>query len=366
MDKFLMYLLPLIMLASFVVVPSIITKITNVSLANKIIIYSVYIGVLVLFIVLLSIKNHFAVGSLFTYIIYFVSALVVVQAFAGVLGYIYLILKLFNINIPYPLITIFGVSAVVALFALYNGTQIKTKEVTIKMDNLSSDVTIMHLPDIHLGHYNRAKYLQRIVDISNSYSPDIVLLNGDLFEENYSNQPYVKDILSQFTGEVIFTQGNHELYVNYDEIKQVVNELGFKHLENESYNTHGLQLVGVDYLDADAKSVGGHPSPADFYLSEFLATISLDNTTPSILVHHTPVGAKYVAAAGFDLTVSGHTHGGGQMWPATLVGNFMFDYNKGLHEYENLKIYISEGAGKFGVPARLGTSNEINVIRLTK
>ncbi|MFI3317379.1 MAG: hypothetical protein SNF93_07440, partial [Rikenellaceae bacterium] len=86
----------------------------------------------------------------------------------------------------------------------------------------------------------------------------------------------------------------------------------------------------------------------------------------SILLHHNPVGATYAAENGINLYLAGHTHAG-QLFPATLVAGLMFEYNKGLYEYdENMQIYVSQGTGTFGPPMRLGTHSELTIINLFK
>ena len=80
-------------------------------------------------------------------------------------------------------------------------------------------------------------------------------------------------------------------------------------------------------------------------------------------MHHSPVGLEYVEAQGIALMVSGHTHGG-QIFPATLLNQFIFPLNKGLHKRGNTYFYVSQGAGTYGPRMRLGSANEINLIRL--
>ncbi len=351
-------------LLSYIIVPIMIASKMHFAWKGKLLMLVLYLFPLIFFLVGMGLKRQQEVGTCFTYFFIAMSIIAVAQAFTGVLTYIFLLIKIIFHSFSYPIIPIFILSLATTLFAYYQGTQISIKEITFEVDNLSQEVVIAHLPDIHLGHFQRADYLQEVVEKTNAFNPDLIFLNGDLFEDNYSLQPYVKDILARFTGKVVFTQGNHELYINYQEIKDLIEELGFIHLENELYLSHGIQIVGTDYLDADENSVGGHPSPNEVYLRDYLSTLELDTNTPSILVHHTPVGGQYVADKGFDIMLSGHTHGGGQVWPATIFGETMFEFPQGYYVLDNLEIYVSDGVGTFGVPLRLGTHNEINIIKL--
>jgi predicted MPP superfamily phosphohydrolase len=96
-----------------------------------------------------------------------------------------------------------------------------------------------------------------------------------------------------------------------------------------------------------------------------LPTLSLADDQPSVLMHHSPVGAQYVAAKGVDLMVSGHTHAG-QMFPNTLFAPIVFPFNSGLYHEGEMRVFVSQGAGTFMPRIRLGTSNEIDLLRLKR
>jgi hypothetical protein len=81
------------------------------------------------------------------------------------------------------------------------------------------------------------------------------------------------------------------------------------------------------------------------------------------LLHHSPVGVKYVEAAGIDLMLSGHTHNG-QIFPFSLFAKLSFPFISGLYQQGNTKIFVSNGAGTYMIRARLGSFNEINLLRL--
>ena len=74
-------------------------------------------------------------------------------------------------------------------------------------------------------------------------------------------------------------------------------------------------------------------------------------------------GAQYAAAKGIDLMIAGHTHGG-QFFPGTLVAMAVFPFTKGLYHRGPLQVFVSQGAGTYMSRVRLGTSNEMNLLRL--
>jgi hypothetical protein len=82
-----------------------------------------------------------------------------------------------------------------------------------------------------------------------------------------------------------------------------------------------------------------------------------------ILLAHQPRSAPAAAAAGFDLQLSGHTHGG-QFWPWNLFVRLQQPFTAGLHRLNDLWVYISRGTGYWGPPKRLGAPSEITYLRL--
>jgi len=94
-----------------------------------------------------------------------------------------------------------------------------------------------------------------------------------------------------------------------------------------------------------------------------LASLRLKDGMPSVLLHHSPAGARYAAAKGIDLLIAGHTHGG-QFFPGTLVATAVFPFTHGLYHRGDLQVFVSQGVGTYMSRVRLGTSNEMNLLRL--
>jgi predicted MPP superfamily phosphohydrolase len=82
-----------------------------------------------------------------------------------------------------------------------------------------------------------------------------------------------------------------------------------------------------------------------------------------ILLAHQPNSAPAAADAGFDVQLSGHTHGG-QFWPWNLFVRFFQPFTGGLYRLEKLRVYVSRGTGYWGPPNRFGVPPEITFIRL--
>ena len=265
---------------------------------------------------------------------------------------------------PIALLTLvlaFLITASGALWANHLGFS----EIEIRLDYLKQDIDVMHISDVHLGHHRGKDYLAKIVKETNKRKPDIVLINGDLVDSNAALRSGVLSPLSQFEAPVYFTGGNHESYVDTQRALELIRKHGVRILHNEVVNTHGIYLVGLDYMNPDENTFDMHPSEDKRTIKQVLPAITLKNDKPSVLMHHSPVGVRYVSAKGIDLMVSGHTHAG-QMFPGTLLAHIFFPFTKGLYKEGNTQVFVSQGAGTYGPRMRLSSYNEINLIHLRK
>jgi predicted MPP superfamily phosphohydrolase len=85
----------------------------------------------------------------------------------------------------------------------------------------------------------------------------------------------------------------------------------------------------------------------------------------SVLLAHQPRSIDAAAAAGYDLQISGHTHGG-QYFPFNVFVHLVQPYVSGLHRHDDTWIYVSRGTGYWGPPLRVGAPSEITLIRLVR
>jgi uncharacterized protein len=236
-------------------------------------------------------------------------------------------------------------------------------ETEIALPGLDRDVVAMQLSDIHLGHHRGRKYLEKIVEETNQRNPDIVLITGDLIDSEAAFLPGELEPLARFSAPAYYVGGNHEKYVDAERAFALVKKYGVNVLRSQVVETHGLQLVGLDYMNADENTFDLHPSDDSRTIKSVLASLHVKDGMPSVLLHHSPAGAQYAAANGIDVMIAGHTHGG-QFFPGTVVAMAVFPFTKGLYHRGPLQVFVSQGAGTFMSRVRLGTSNELNLLRL--
>lgn len=245
--------------------------------------------------------------------------------------------------------------------------------------------SIVQLTDLHHSSIVTLDYLQacfrQVVDLQ----PDLVVMTGDYItrQEKYA-QPVAQAICEIIVEAGIPTYavlGNHDHWNNdwnndwNDDLDasvfplrnrwrgdgvEVLNALTagkIKVLMNESVplqrGNDRLWLVGCDDFLA-----------GDFDLERALASLP-STDEPRFLLMHNPQPIESIAHHGFDLVLSGHTHGGQISLPFVppKVGN---KYLAGLFYVGASRLYVSRGLGVTGVPIRFMTTPEIACFRLVR
>lgn len=228
--------------------------------------------------------------------------------------------------------------------------------------------TVAQISDIHVGPTIKQRYLRRIVDRVNALQADVVAITGDLVDGRVSELAEHVAPLADLRARhgTYFVTGNHEYYSGASAWIDELRRLGLTVLLNEhvviasSDDAGGvarpLVLAGVtDYS-------GGQFDPA--HRSDPVAALRgapLDAVR--VLLAHQPRSAAAAAEAGFDLQLSGHTHGG-QFYPWNLFVRFQQPFTAGLQKWKNLWVYTSRGTGYWGPPKRFGAPSEITRLRL--
>jgi uncharacterized protein len=210
--------------------------------------------------------------------------------------------------------------------------------------------------DIHLGALTGVRHVGRIVDLINSVNADIVCIVGDLVDGTVEELGRFAEPLAGIRSRrgAYFVTGNHEYYSGFAPWIQEVASLGVRPLRNERVQLGGLDLAGVN--DLNGADFGDAP---DFRK----ALGNRDSTRPVILMAHQPVVVHEAAPYGVDLQVSGHTHGG-QMVPFNLVVRMEQPIVSGLGRVDGVPVYVTNGAGFWGPPVRVGAPPQVSVIDL--
>jgi predicted MPP superfamily phosphohydrolase len=223
--------------------------------------------------------------------------------------------------------------------------------------------SIAQISDLHVGPTIRRGFVERLVARVNDLEADLIAVTGDLVDGSVEQLASHTAPLSKLSARhgAFFVTGNHEYYSGERAWTNEIERLGLTVLKNEHvvlrHDGALLVLAGVDdigahHFDPEQRSdpaAALHGAPA--------------GAGAKILLAHQPSSATAAAKAGFDVQISGHTHGG-QFWPWNHFVRFFQPFTAGLYRLKNLWLYVSRGTGYWGPPNRFGVPSEITRIRL--
>ena len=223
--------------------------------------------------------------------------------------------------------------------------------------------SIAQISDLHVGPTIKRNYLERVVDAVNDLGADMIAVTGDLVDGSVRDLSRHTEPLSRLTARhgAFFVTGNHEYYSGAHAWIAEIRRLGLSVLLNEHvvllHEGATVVVAGVTDLNAVYFDPAHRSDPAG----------AMKGAPPDagarVLLAHQPRSAFAAASAGFDLQLSGHTHGG-QFFPWNFVVRLFHPFTAGLHRVGRLRVYISRGTGYWGPPKRLGAPSEITYLRL--
>ena len=234
----------------------------------------------------------------------------------------------------------------------------------IKSEKIENSVRICFLSDLHGSVYgeNQSEIIAKV----EKENPDIVVFGGDIFESTYeteNSQTMTESFAKKY--KCYFVTGNHEFWGgDSEEITDFFENAGVKVLRGEGENIDirgkSLNIFGID----DAKDTAG----AKKQLS--CAKAVCDNGNFSVLLAHRPEYIDEYLKYGFDLVLSGHTHGGQWRLPFFDIGLYAYGqglfpkYSGGKYEFINSALIVGRGLCKNTAVMRLYNPPEIVIVNI--
>ena len=240
---------------------------------------------------------------------------------------------------------------------------------TLETDKISRDIRIVQITDAHIGSNFPGSGLSRYVTEINALSPDAVVLTGDFVDDDTSREDMLAacDALGEFQTRygVFFVYGNHDKGYYREEAKgwtnrEMTERLEQNHvkiLEDEAQLCDDFYIAGRKDLSENQR--GTPRMSAEQFLS------SLNQEKYILVLDHQPSDYDAEAAAGADLVLSGHTHGG-QFIPFLRASVWLGldDLHYGLERRLNTNFVVSSGISNWAFHFKTGCVAEYVVINI--
>ena len=262
------------------------------------------------------------------------------------------------VELPGQVILIFlAIVPILGVYNYYKAHRLVVNERVLKFDNLAQDINIVHLSDVHFGSVRHKQIIQQIANKLKELEKtcEIVIISGDLADGSSVVEKHDFEALKEINMPIIFTPGNHDFYPGIENVISACENAGILVLNNDKFEFKNLNIYGLIFSFDEIKM------PTLDEIREALNPNSIN-----IINYHVPYYWEEFSSLGFDIQLSGHTHGG-QFYPAVNFANRMFEYNKGLFRNELGKyLHVTTGVGSMDTPMRWGTDSEVVILKLRK
>ncbi|WP_416974571.1 metallophosphoesterase [Streptomyces sp. 4F14] len=242
-------------------------------------------------------------------------------------------------------------------YGVLRGPRVKRVTVPLaKLPRAAHGYRIAVVSDIHLSPVLGRGFAQKVVDTINGTQPDLIAVVGDLVDGSVKDLGPAAAPLAQLRARhgQFFVTGNHEYFSGAEQWVEEVRRLGLRPLQNERTELPWFDLAGVNDIAGESEGQG-----PDFTK----ALGDRDRARTAVLLAHQPVQIHDAVDHGVDLQLSGHTHGG-QLWPGKYFAQAANPTVSGLERYDDTQLYVSNGAGAWGPPTRVGAPSDVTVIEL--
>lgn len=304
------------------------------------------------------------VGKLGSYWMGISLMLAIALAAIGALGGILSRLSIADISRNSITVIALVLVAAITVYGVYNSSKVDivSYDVNIAKYHKGESIKIIAISDLHLGYINTNNKLQESINKINAMNPDLVVILGDLFDNNFlavQNNDKTSEILNNIksTYGTYLCWGNHDAGSTFTQMKEFIMKTNIKVLEDEVIDIDSKVLL-AGRLDSFPIGYQGEKTRATS-----LQIDNLNKDIPKIVLDHQPSNInEYIGS--YDLILSGHTHGG-QVYPLNYITQKIFSIDYGYDIFEaDTHVVVTSGLGTWGPPIRVGTRNEIVEIKL--
>jgi predicted MPP superfamily phosphohydrolase len=239
--------------------------------------------------------------------------------------------------------------------------RIHTLDIRIqKPANGIEKLTVAVVSDVHLGTVIQANHLERIVNKINQINPDIVLLPGDIVDEDVA--PVIEQNMAEKIQKlnprygIYAITGNHEYFSGVEKAVAYLEKAGVRVLQDDFVKVaDAFYVIGRKDRMAE-RMTGGRKELKDIMEG-------IDRSLPLIMMDHQPYELDKAKENGVDLQLSGHTHHG-QLFPFNYVTRALYELSWGYLKKGATHYYVSCGVGTWGPPVRTSSRPEVVQIKI--
>jgi predicted MPP superfamily phosphohydrolase len=236
--------------------------------------------------------------------------------------------------------------------AVYSAHRIHLVPLEIISAKIARPQRLIQISDVHIGSRQPA-FLEKIITLVNAQQPDMLLITGDLIDENLRAESLLP--LSTVDYPVLYCSGNHERYVDYRGAIEIIASHGVSVLNDSAAVVNDIHIFGVEDRE--------HVVHARDALDRLCASKEPAHDAFTILLYHQPDLWAAAVHQGIDLMLCGHTHKG-QIWPFGWLVRTRYKHVAGHFRTALSHLFVSQGTGTWGPILRFGTRCEIAVIEL--
>ncbi len=269
--------------------------------------------------------------------------------------------------------------ATVSIWGAVNARIIRTTNYTIDIDKKvekMDDLRIALVADLHLGYNLGTPQVKRMVEKINEQEPDLVVIAGDIYDNEYEaldNPKAIKQELRKIESKygVYAIYGNHDIeekvlagftFSKKGEKKQsdvrmdeLLKDANITLLRDEGvWINDSFYLYGRPDYSKPGRGITTRKTPKQI-------TKNIDKTKPIIVLDHEPRELEELSEAGVDLDLCGHTHDG-QLFPGNITTKVMWENSYGYLKKGNMHNIVTSGVGVYGPNMRVGTKAEVAII----
>lgn len=255
-------------------------------------------------------------------------------------------------------VTLSVVSAAVGLVQVLVPVPVERVEVPIPgLPRGLDGLRIVQISDLHVGSPVRRGFVERVVRQANALQPDLVVITGDIVHAPTLAATRDVEPLGALEARrgVFAVTGNHDSPLWLPVLEGLgVHVLTNDHVEVERDGAR-ICLVGLPGIP--------HPPSATDRPDIEAALRDVPADCTRLLLVHDPTENQGASSRGFQLQLSGHTHGG-QFYPWAPIMELLAGQSAGLQRHGGMRVYVSRGTGWWGPPNRFLVPAEMTVITL--